>query len=48
MIIKLNLDDKKIEVIKEIEEGYLSEIKSKCGWVYDYEEYLIVDLREEG
>ena len=54
MIIKINLYNKKIEVIKEIEKGYLSEVKSEGGYVYDYEEYLIVDLcyllrmREEG
>jgi hypothetical protein len=48
MIIKINLYNKKIEVIKEIEEGYLSEVKSVGGNVYDYEEYLIVDMREEG
>ena len=48
MIIKINLNNREIEVIKEIEEGYLSEVKSKGGNVYDYEEYLIVDMREEG
>ena len=44
MIIKINLYNKKVEVIKEIEEGYLS----VEGNVYDYEEYLIVDMREKG
>lgn len=48
MIIKINLNNREIEVIKEIEEGYLSEVKNKGGYVYDYEEYLIVDMREEG
>ncbi len=48
MIIKINLYNREIKVIKEIEEGYLSEVKSVGGNVYDYEEYLIVDMREEG
>ena len=47
MIIKINLYNRKIEVIKEIEEGYLSEVKSVGGNVYDYEEYLIVDMNME-
>ena len=48
MKIKIDLYNKEVKVIKEIEEGYLSEVKSKGGYVYDYEEYLIVDMREEG
>lgn len=48
MIIKIDLNNKKVKLVKEIEEGWLEEVKSECGWVYDYEEYLIVDMREEG
>jgi len=47
-IIKIDLVSKKVEFINEIEDGYIVEVKSKDGWVYDYEEYIIVDLREEG
>ena len=47
-IIKIDLVNKKVEFIKEIEEGYNGVVKSKDGWVYDYEEYIIVDMREEG
>jgi hypothetical protein len=47
-IIKIDLVNKKVEFIKEIEEGYIKEIKSRDGYVYDYEEYIIVDMREEG
>jgi hypothetical protein len=48
MIIKIDLVNKKVELVKEIEEGYIEEVLSKDGYVYDYEEYIIVDLREEG
>jgi hypothetical protein len=48
MIIKIDLVNKKVDLVKEIEEGYIGEVKSKYGYVYDYEEYIIVDLREEG
>jgi hypothetical protein len=47
MIIKLNLYNNKLEVIKEIEGGYLSCVRSEGGWVFDYEEYLIIDMRDE-
>ena len=50
MIIKLNLYNNKLEVIKEIEGGYMSCVRSEGGWVFDYEdeEYLIIDMRDEG
>ena len=48
MIIKINLYNNKVEVIRELEEGWLSEVKSEIGNVYDYEECLVVDMREEG
>ena len=48
MIIKINLYNNKVEVIRELEEGWLSEVRSEIGNVYDYEEYLIIDMREEG
>ena len=48
MIIKIDLVNKKVDLVKEIEDGYIKEVKNKCGYVYDYEEYIIVDLREEG
>jgi hypothetical protein len=46
-LIKIDLVNKKVEFIKEIEEGYNEEVKSKNGVVYDYEEYIIVDIREK-
>jgi hypothetical protein len=46
-LIKIDLVNKKVEFIKEIEEGYNEKVKSKNGVVYDYEEYIIVDIREE-
>jgi len=47
-LIKIDLVSKKVEIIDEVEEGYLKLYESKEGWVFDYEEFIIVDIGEEG
>ena len=49
-LIKIDLVSKKVEILDddEVEEGYLKLYESKDGWVFDYEEYIIVDIGEEG
>ena len=49
MKIKLDLYNKEMEVLSEKDfkfyKGMLDWIESECGVVYDWEEYLIIDLK---